>query len=1026
MASLPSKRQCVQSSIWTQLIVAFVIVTAQGTNWSELSAQTTDLRTAIDFVLDIQPILQKHCYQCHGSDAQESGYRLDVREIALRGGDSGETPIIAASSVASKLIHFVRATEDSTAMPPKGSGIERLSPQQIETLATWIDAGAIWPLEATVSVPDPLDWWSLKPLEQPSIPIKSNSYKSLHAVSNNPIDAFIDAKLQQLGFVMAPEADSRTLCRRLYFDLIGLPPTPEAIDAFEVDAKNDPIAAYAKLVDSLLDSPRYGERWARHWLDVVHYGDTHGYDKDQPRPNAWPYRDYVVRALNEDKPYGQFIQEQIAGDVLFPETQDGIEALGFLAAGPWDFIGHAEVSESKTDGKIARHMDRDDVLGNAIGTLCSATIQCAQCHNHKFDPFSQEDYYSLQAVFSAIDRADKQYDIDPAIARQRTTYELKKREIQGQLNAISTEIARLVGPELEAIDKDIRVAEAAQKSERPPQYGWHSELAIVQDTLKWVQVDLGAIQPIDQIVLHPTWDDFNGIGAGFGFPVRYRIEVSDDESFNANKFNVASREDADTPNPGVSTQSFSKLGQTGRYVRISATKLAPRAKDYMFAFAELQVFDDSGNNLALGKPVQSLDSIEAPVRWARTNLTDDVMPTKTTATNLEELRTKRQALIESRVDYSIRMSLAEKSKSMKEIVDQISKLPPPSIVYAGTVHYGSGNFVGTGSQGGKARPISILARGQVTKPIREVGPGTLAAISTLKGRFEVSLDQPEGARRAALANWIVDKKNPLTWRSIVNRVWQYHFGRGIVSTSNDFGRMGDLPTHPELLDYLAADFLDNGGSLKALHRLIVTSNAYRQSSDNKDPKAAQLDPTNAMLWRQNRRKLDAESIHDSILSVSGTLDLKTGGPGWQDFVVTNPAHSPHYEYQLSDPNDSKTWRRSIYRFIVRSQTQPFMTALNCADPSMRIERRNESESPQQALALLNNGFILTQSKHFANRVEKDVGGDVILQIDHAYRLATGNKPSEVQMHQMTNFVNELGLINLCRVLLNLNEFVFVD
>jgi len=353
-------------------------------------------------------------------------------------------------------------------------------------------------------------------------------------------------------------------------------------------------------------------------------------------------------------------------------------------------------------------------------------------------------------------------------------------------------------------------------------------------------------------------------------------------------------------------------------------------------------------------------------------------------------------------------------------------LPPPSIVYAGTVHYGSGNFVGTGLQGGRARPISILARGQVTKPIREVGPGTLAAISTLKGRFEVSLDQPEGARRAALANWIVDKKNPLTWRSIVNRVWQYHFGRGLVLTSNDFGRMGDLPTHPELLDYLAADFLDNGGSLKALHRLIVTSNAYRQSSDNKDPKAAQLDPTNAMLWRQNRRKLDAESIHDSILSVSGTLDLKTGGPGWQDFVVTNPAHSPHYEYQLSDPNDSKTWRRSIYRFIVRSQTQPFMTALNCADPSMRIERRNESESPQQALALLNNGFILTQSKHFANRVEKDVGGDVILQIDHAYRLATGNKPSEVQMHQMTDFVNEIGLINLCRVLLNLNEFVFVD
>ena len=979
-----------------------------------------------DFVSDIQPIFQQHCYSCHGSESQESGYRLDVREIALRGGDSGETSIIAASSTSSKLIHFVRAVDDSTAMPPKDSGIDRLSPEQIETIAAWIDAGAIWPNEATAALPDPLDWWSLKPLEQPPIPIKSTSNNSIHAVSSNPIDAFIDAKLQQLGLAMAPEADSRTLCRRLYFDLVGLPPAPETVDTFEVDARNDPIAAYARLVDALLDSPHYGERWARHWLDVVHYGDTHGYDKDQPRTNAWPYRDYVVRALNEDKPYGQFIQEQIAGDVLFPESRDGIEALGFLAAGPWDFIGHAEVSESKIDGKIARHMDRDDVLGNAIGTLCSATIQCAQCHNHKFDPFSQEDYYSLQAVFSALDRADKSYDIDPEIARQRETYESEKRELQDQLHAFSIEIARLVGPELEVLEKEIRVAEASQKVERPPQYGWHSELAITQETLKWVQVDLGAIQSIEKIVLHPTWDDFNSIGAGFGFPVRYRIEISSDESFSKDNFAVVSREETDTLNPGVSTQTFSNLGKTGRYVRITATKLAPRANDYMFALAELEVFDASGKNLALSRSVQSIDSIEAPVRWTRTNLTDGVTPTMILKKDLEDLLAKRHALIESRVEESIRLSQAETTKLMDDVIDQISKLPPPSIVYAGTVHHGSGNFVGTGSQGGKARPISVLARGQVTKPIREVGPGALAVINSLEGRFDVSIDSLEGARREALANWIIDKKNPLTWRSIVNRVWQYHFGRGIVSTSNDFGRMGDLPTHPELLDYLAADFRDNGGSLKALHRLIVTSNAYRQSSDKKDPKAVQLDPMNTMLWRQNRRKLDAESIRDSVLSVGGTLDLTTGGPGWQDFVVTNPAHSPHYEYQLSDPNDTKTWRRSIYRFIVRSQTQPFMTALNCADPSMRIERRNESESPQQALALLNNGFILTQSKHFANRVERDVGGDVALQVDRAYRLTTGNRPTEVQKQKITEFVDEYGLVNLCRVLLNINEFVFVD
>src|SRR5262249_14414499 len=280
--------------------------------------------------------------------------------------------------------------------------------------------------------------WAWRPIKRPAVPKVSSAIRDPRAPIRNPIDSFIAARLAQAGLKMSAEADRRTLIRRLSFDLLGLPPTPERVQQFVSD--RDP-QAYEKLVDELLQSPRYGERWARHWLDVVHYGDTHGYDKDKPRPNAWPYRDYVIRALNEDKPYARFVQEQLAGDVLFPGTRDGIEALGFIAAGPWDLIGHEEVPESKTDGKIARHLDRDDMVANTLQTFNSLTVQCAQCHNHKFDPIPQDDYYSLQAVFAALDRTDKQYDIAPAVAKQRAALEAELAKMLSRRKELDERIA---------------------------------------------------------------------------------------------------------------------------------------------------------------------------------------------------------------------------------------------------------------------------------------------------------------------------------------------------------------------------------------------------------------------------------------------------------------------------------------------------------------------------------------------------------------------------------------------------------
>jgi cytochrome c553 len=833
-------------------------VTKRGARPALASSQNS---TQILFDRDIRPILATRCLNCHGEKRQSGGLRPDAQASAMSGGSSGQV-IVAGKAMESLLYQRVTAPNEGQRMPPIA---EPLSPAEISALKTWIDAGAVWPGgegragegekgRAGEGRNDQLQHWAWQPIKRPAVPI-------LNAQSpiRNPIDSFIAARLAQAGMKMSPEADRRTLIRRLSFDLLGLPPAPEEVASFAND--RDP-RAYEKLVDEMLASPRYGERWARHWLDIVHYGDTHGYDKDKPRPNAWPYRDYVVRALNEDKPYARFVEEQIAGDALYSGSRDGVIALGFISAGPWDLIGHAELPETKTDGKIARHLDRDDMVANTMGTFTSVTVHCAQCHNHKFDPITQEDYYSLQSVFSALDRADKKYFPDPALTEGFNRLDFRRREISERKRAIEGAGAREAG---EAVVKlDARIAEAAKKP-------------------------------------------------------------------------------------------------------ASAGELA-----------ELKS--------------QRAQAIEAALK--------------------PETRAERDAI----------------NAELAQLNEKLSRFPEPEVVFAGTVHYGLGDFRGTGADGGKPRPTYLLARGQVTTPVREVGPGALSLLSFQPARFAVPKDAPESARRVALARWITDPQNPLTWRSITNRVWQYHFGVGLVATPNDFGLNGAAPSHPELLDYLAAEFRDGGGSLKRLHKLMVMSATYRQASKGNpaNTRAEKVDANNTLLWRQNRRKLEAEAVRDSVLAVTGNLDLTMGGPGWQDFVIERPEHSPHYQYGLADPNDRRTWRRSIYRFIVRSQTQPWMTALDCADPSMRVDRRNESISPLQALALLNNGFMVTQAQHFAERLQQERPDDLAHQIERAHYLAFGRAPTAAERKRSIAFARSYGLPNLCRALLNLNEFAFAD
>jgi mono/diheme cytochrome c family protein len=970
----------------------------------------------VDYVTDVQPILAKSCYACHGPDKRRGGLRLDLKVTALKGGDSGAV-VTPGKSADSLLVRYVAGLDADKVMPPKG---ERLTPTQVAVLRAWIDQGAKWPdagKEGAAAA-----WWSLRPLVKPRLPrVTAADARWVRT----PVDAFVIARLRQKGLSPAPEADRRTLVRRLCFDLMGLPPSPEEVAAFVADSAPD---AYEKLVDRLLASPAYGERWGRHWLDVVHYGDTHGYDKDKPRPNAWPYRDYVIRAFNDDKPYGRFVREQVAGDVLFPTTADGIEALGFIAAGPWDFIGHAEVPETKIDGKVARHLDRDDMVANTIGTFMSMTVHCAQCHNHKFDPISQEDYYSLQAVFAAVDRTDRRYDTHPLVARKRADLEARQTALRARKADVMSRAARGAGQKLADVDARIAALQARPGTKAPPaaEFGYHSGIMSGSDAVKWVQVDLKAAAALDAVVLHPCHDDFNNIGDGFGFPQRFKVELSDDPEFKKGVAVVADHTAADMPNPGLEAQHFSVHGVTARYIRVTATKLALRQNDYIFALAELEALDGSGKNLAARAEVTALDSIEAPPRWRKSNLVDGQFPgaDSTATAELTRLKEERTRLLTAAMSDAERKSLAGADRDLAATARSLAALPPQRVVYAGGIHYGGGAFRGTGPDGGKPRVIHVLPRGDVTHPGKEVGPGALSVFPELPGRFRLPPHHTEGDRRAALAHYLTDPKNALTWRAIVNRVWRYHFGRGIVESPNDFGRMGQLPTHPELLDWLAAEFRNGGQSLKSLHRMVVTSATYRQASAATGDQA-KVDAENAYYWHMNRRKLEAEAVRDAVLAVGGRLHRKMGGPGFHDFVIEKPEHSPHYEYDKHDPDDPRSQRRSVYRFLVRSQQEPFMVALDCADPSMRVDKRNEGLSALQALALLNNDFMVTMAKHFAQRLERG-GGDLSAQVARGFAEAIGRPPTPDERAALTEYARRYGMANLCRVLFNLNEFVFVE
>jgi hypothetical protein len=940
---------------------------------------------------------------------------LDDGKTAFRELESGNRAVVPERPESSELLRRITADE-SERMPPDEPPLDAA---QVAILRQWIAEGSTWP-----------EHWAYQPLRAATLPTFDDP--ELKRWCRTPIDRFILAELRKRGLNPSPEADRRTLLRRLYFDVIGLPPSREEADAFLGDSSPD---AYERLVDRLLANPQYGERWARHWMDVVHYADSHGFEHDMPR-NAWPYRDYLIDAFNSDKPYGQFIREQIAGDVAAPDDPRALTATGFLATGPWDQSALQAGQMDTDDYRISQYLDRDDIVSTIMSTFVSSTVHCARCHDHKFDPISQRDYYSLQAVVSGIDKATREYDPDPAVRNQRRDLTAKRLEVQRQLDTrdsallaheLQNEVAAWEQQGLEQESKWIILDPTEARSENGSDLVEQDDLSLIASgpcpdkdvyTIT-AQVSSETIHALRvEVMSHPSLPQGGPGRQGNGNLHLTEIIVTAAPSDNpaAAREIALTRPQADfNQMPGWTiADALDRVPSTGWGIHPEVG----RTHTALFQFAEpiqatspvtltIQLRQELGRQHLIGRVRLAVrgDALQEP-------LEKSVFPAEISAI---------LAVPADQRPNDQRIQLAAFYRH-RQIDAQLAALPEMQKLYCGTNQFqASGGLVPAATP----RPVHILARGDIKSPGELAQPGALNCVVGLPGELRISDATNEGQRRLALADWVADPKNSLTWRSIANRVWQYHFGRGFVDTPNDFGRMGSAPTNPELLDWLATTLRDNGGSVKQIHRLILTSAVYRQSSARSEG-SAQVDADNRYLSRMNVRRLDAESTRDAILKLTGKLDPTIGGPPVKQFnEIKVFGMRPEADYQNFNVDDPANNRRSIYRFILRTMPDPLMSALDCPDGTQVTPARNVSITALQALAMVNDKFIVRQSEHLAARLAVE-DHELNDQVTALYQLALCRKPSDTERSAVMIYAERYGLPNACRFVLNTNEFVFID
>jgi hypothetical protein len=991
--------------LWFAIVTAAALLPASASRAAE-----------VDFDREIAPLLAAHCLDCHSAHEKKGGLDLSQATAALAGGDSGQA--IVPGNPKSLLLARIEAEE----MPPK----KPLPEKERELLKRWIASGARWgtdpidPFQFTTGARAGYDWWSLQPIRRPALPEVNKPQTPESAV-----DAFVRVKLSEAGLALSPPADKRRLIRRLAFDLLGLPPTPEQIEQFLADESPQ---AYEKLVERYLDSPQYGERWARHWLDVAHFGESDGFEYDRMRPHAWRYRDWVIRAFNADLPYDEFARLQIAGDVLHPKDPEAIVATGFLVSGAFDGL----MPKSDVMRGVMRQDELEDVVSIVSQTFLGLTVNCARCHDHKFDPVSQVDYFRMLSALSGVRRGDRALPSPDSTAeaeQQLATGKKRLRELEaaarkfvldrrtrehrkgpeppepiatwdfddgpqdriGGLHAKLRGGAKLEGGRL-ILDGKQAFAETeplARELQEKSLEAW-VQLANLEQRGGGVMTVQALDGSIFDSLVYGERDPRRWLaGSNFFARTKAFAEAAEETQAATQLTHVAIVYHADGRIIGYRNgQPYGEEYVVEKQVAFSAGKA-----QVVFGMRH----GPPGGNKMLAGAIDRAQLYDRALTAEQVAISSGAQPNFVTQAELVAALSAQERGERERLQKQI-AQLEERLRALREVKA----------------------FAITPQQ---PEPTQLLIRGNPQQKGKTLAPGGLPAIAGLSADFGLAADAPEGERRKRLAQWMTSEKNPLFARTIVNRIWHYHFGRGLIETPNDLGFSGGLPTHPELLDWLAAELIAKKWRLKELHRVLVLSATYRQDSRPR-PEAEAIDADNRLWWRYPPRRLEAEGVRDALLAVAGELNPQLGGPSFMDFRPYVYKSTQYYEPQ--DPVGAEFNRRSIYRMWARGGANPLLSTFDCPDPSTTTPKRGSTTTPLQALSLFNNSFVLRMAESFAERVRKEAGESSDEQIERAFLLATGQAPAPQQAAVASQFVQRHGLAAFCRVLLNTNAFLYID
>ncbi|MDA1229508.1 MAG: DUF1553 domain-containing protein, partial [Planctomycetota bacterium] len=746
-----------------------------------------------------------------------------------------------------------------------------------------------------------------------------------------------------------PPATRSELIRRMSLDMLGLPPTPDAVQAFVADA--DPNADQ-KLIGEMLNSPHYGERWSRYWLDLVRFAETNGYETNRERPNAWPYRDYVIRSLNEDKPYDQFLKEQIAGDAI------GVPgATAYLVAGPYDLVKSPDINLTM----MQRQNELDDMINTTGTAFMGLTLGCARCHNHKFDPIRQSDYYSLQAIFAGIQHGDRSMPLTDSQQQEIAQIDQRLAQLRMELKPYVKEAGPNRPPVNALLNEELFEPVAAR----------YIRFTIEQTNASQPCIDeLEIFSGTTNVALSSTGAKATCSSSLPGYEI-HKLEHVNDGQFGNSRSWISNE-------PGRGWVQI-ELPEVATINRIAWA----RDRDGRF-----------GDRVATKYTIEV--AVE-PDEWNPIASSADRLPFSGGAATQPEYDFTK--LPREKAEYGRQLLSHLQEKEQRK-----SQLLASATVYAGTFQ--------------QPGPTHRLFRGEPMALREQVLPGTVAAL----GKLGLSEASPEQQRRVALAEWITSRENPLTARVIVNRLWQFHFGKGLVATSSDFGKAGVPPTHPELLDWLAIELMEHNWSLKHVHRLILNSATYQQSSQP-HADSLQIDGDAQWWWRFPPRRLEAEPIRDSILSVTGVLDDRMYGPGFSGFEVELENVRHYFPKKQYGPDD---WRRMIYMTKVRLEKESVFGVFDCPDAATSVPKRSRSTTPLQALNLFNSPFMLQQAQFLADRLTHDCGDDHSKQIARAFWLCFGREPDSEEVTDSQIFITDQGMTAFCRAMLNSNEFVFIQ